>query len=79
MWGPGSTNLDFALYKNGPITERLHYQFRAEFFNVLNHPTFNCDSCIDGTNNNALGDGGFGVITSANDPREIQFALRLMF
>jgi hypothetical protein len=33
VWGPGLRNWDFALYKNGVITEKLNYQFRAEFFN----------------------------------------------
>ena len=79
VWGPGAGNWDFALYKNGPITERFRYQFRAEFFNILNHPSFNCDSCVDHSNNNTLGDTSFGQLTGANDPREIQLALRLMF
>jgi hypothetical protein len=79
VWGPSSWNLDFALYKNGTITDRLKYQFRTEFFNVFNHPSFNCGGCVDGSQNNALGDSSFGVPTNANDPREIQFALRLTF
>jgi hypothetical protein len=70
--GPGNRNWDFALYKNGPITERLHYQFRAEFFNFLNHPSFNNIST-------SLGNGNYGQVTGANDPREIQFALKLNF
>jgi Carboxypeptidase regulatory-like domain len=70
--GPGTRNWDFALYKNGPITERFHYQFRAEFFNVLNHPSFNSIST-------SLGNGNFGQATGANDPREIQFGLKLSF
>jgi Carboxypeptidase regulatory-like domain len=79
VWGPGAGNWDFSLYKNGPITERFRYQFRAEFFNVLNHPSFNCDACIDHSNNNTLGDSSFGQLTGVNDPREVQLALRLMF
>jgi hypothetical protein len=70
--GPGTRNWDFALYKNGPITERFRYQFRAEFFNVLNHPSFNAIST-------GLGNGNFGQVTGANDPREIQFGLKLSF
>jgi len=78
-WGPGGGNWDFALYKNGAVTERLRYQFRTEFFNVLNHPSFNCDGCIDHGNSNTLGDSSFGQPTGTNDPREIQLALRFMF
>jgi len=41
--GPSLINLDFALYKNIAVTkisESFHMQFRAEFFNILNHATF---------------------------------------
>jgi carboxypeptidase family protein len=72
VWGPGVRNWDFALYKNGVITEKLRYQFRAEFFNFLNHPSFNS---ID----TGLGDSAFGQINGANDPREIQFGLKFLF
>ena len=75
VWGPGNRNWDFALFKNGKITERFNYQFRAEFFNFLNHPSFGCTSCIS----NTIGAGNFGQITGANDPREIQFGLKLLF
>ena len=73
VWGPPTKNFDLAVYKNGPIyDEKLRYQFRAEFFNVLNHPSFNNLSA-------GISSGSFGTITGANDPREIQFALRLLF
>ena len=72
VWGPGPRNWDFALYKNGKATERFSYQFRAEFFNVLNHPSFNS---ID----TGVGDGAFGHVNGANDPREIQFGLKMFF
>ena len=38
--GPGFLNLDFAIYKNTKINERFNTQFRAEFFNILNHANF---------------------------------------
>jgi hypothetical protein len=38
--GPTLTNLDIALAKTTSITERLKLEFRAEFFNALNHPEF---------------------------------------
>jgi hypothetical protein len=71
--GPGIDNFDFAVLKNGPVWgERLKYQFRAEFFNILNHPSF---SGVDTT----VTDSAFGRVNGAHDPREIQFALKLTF
>lgn len=74
--GPGLDNLDFALMKNGPIAEKwghtITYQFRAEFFNALNHPSFNG---IDTT----VTDSTFGQVNSAVSPRQIQFGLKLLF
>lgn len=70
--GPGTDNWDLALIKNGPIGERVRYQFRAEFFNILNHASKNG---ID----TGVTDSSFGQVTSASDPREIQFGLKLNF
>ena len=62
------------LYKNFPIRENKEsIQFRAEFFNAFNHVNL---GGIDGT----LEDPTFGDISStANDSREIQFALKVYF
>ena len=70
--GPGTEVIDFGLLKNGPITERVKYQFRAEFFNLFNHANFNS---IDTT----VTDSTFGVVNGAADPREIQFAIKFTF
>jgi len=40
IYGPGYTNVDFSLLKNTRLLEHLGIQFRAEFFNILNHPNF---------------------------------------
>ncbi|HEV2348302.1 MAG TPA: TonB-dependent receptor [Terriglobia bacterium] len=86
--GPGISRLDFSMFKEFQIGDRYRMEFRSEFFNILNHPTFN-----------APGFGGNGVVsvpgstdfTSTNfgkigstrfpfqDPRQIQFALKLYF
>jgi hypothetical protein len=76
VWGPGVANWDFALYKNGPLTERLKYQFRAELFNFLNHPSYGAGTGILDT---GRGDSSYGQITGVGDPREIQFGLKLIF
>lgn len=71
--GPGFWNFDFSVFRTFDIVERLHLQFRAEFFNIFNHADFSNPSAT-------LGNPNFGVITStANNPRTIQGALKLIF
>ena len=40
IYGPGYRNLDFSITKNTQLKEQLTLQFRAEFFNILNHPNY---------------------------------------
>jgi hypothetical protein len=86
--GPGIITWDLSLFKNIPLTERFHLQFRSEFFNILNHPTFNSPGfggngvrSIPGSTDYL--DSNFGKIGSTRfpfkDPRQIQFALKLYF
>jgi hypothetical protein len=71
----GLNNFDWAAVKNtsfGP-EEKLKIQFRAEFFNLFNHPQF-------GPPGNTFGTPTFGVVSSQiNNPRLIQFALKFVF
>lgn len=71
--GPGISNTDFAILKTIPITEAVHADFRAEFFNIFNHTQFfNPDGYVS--------DGAqFGQVTQTRDPRLVQFALKLFF
>ncbi len=73
--GPGLDNYDMALLKNTKFTESKQLQFRAEAFNVFNHTQFNNPS----GNFNNTGSGGFGYVTTANSPRIMQVALKLLF
>jgi hypothetical protein len=80
--GPTLTNLDVALAKITSITERFKLEFRAEFFNALNHPEF-AQPTITNNATNILGPT-FGQITTTGSfrgptPRIGQFALRLSF
>jgi len=73
--GPGLNNSNLALLKNTKISETKEVQFRVEAFNVFNHAQFNNPS---GDFNNT-GQGGFGYVTSARDPRIMQVALKFLF
>jgi hypothetical protein len=70
--GPGYQNVNMSILKNTRFNERVNLQFRAEAFNLFNHPNFNLPD-------NFLGSPTFGRITSARDPRHIQFGLKLLF
>jgi len=82
---PRSTRVDFSVFKDFAIMESVKLQFRAEFFNLFNTPTFGSPGAtISGYNadNTPRNDGVFGKITTmggAYTPRDIQFALKLIF
>jgi hypothetical protein len=73
--GPGVNLLDGSIRKEFATTETQRLEFRAEFFNMLNHPNFSQpDNLIDD------GPGAAGVITSVAIPmRQIQFGLKYRF
>jgi hypothetical protein len=91
--GPGFHRLDFSVFKDISLTERIRMQFRSEIFNIFNHPNFNSPGfggngvvAISGATNFAncaTGRCTFGEIGSTrdapNDSRQIQFALRLIY
>ena len=70
--GPGLEALDVSLQKEWSLRENITVQFRADTFNALNHSNFNLPSRIFGASN-------FGVITSAQDPRQVQLAAKVIF
>jgi hypothetical protein len=71
--GPGLETWDLGADKDFRITERFGLQFRAEFFNTLNHPNF-------GLPNSSIGSTAAGTITGVlTNARLVQFALRLHF
>ena len=80
--GPHFVNTDFSAIKDFPLPYRegMNLQFRAEFFNLFNHPQF----FLPGTSATGMQDlaspSSFGVITqTVNNPRVIQFALKFSF
>ena len=70
--GPGLTNLDISVSRLFKITERIAIQFRAESFNLANHPNFDQPA-------QTFGVAGFGSIPSAQAPRQIQFGAKVRF
>lgn len=68
--GPEFRNWDLSLERHARLTERTNLVFRADFFNLTNHPNFDRPGLIFGTSN-------FGKISSAQNSRQIQFSLRL--
>ncbi|HZD46098.1 MAG TPA: hypothetical protein VE109_08450, partial [Acidobacteriaceae bacterium] len=87
-YGPPLRKFDFSAFKGFQISDRISMQFRAEFFNILNHPNFNAPN-FGGNGVTAIGGSGnftnaaFGQIGSTRDapydPRQIQFALKLYY
>jgi hypothetical protein len=69
--GPGFKSADFSLFKNFRMTESSNLQFRAEFFNALNHGNYDQPGTRPGFS--------FGKILSESNKREIQFGLRMVF
>jgi hypothetical protein len=86
--GPPIKRFDFSTFKDFNFTERYRLQFRAEFFNILNHPNFNAPN-FGGNGVVAIGGSGnftdphFGEVGSTRfapfDPRQIQFALKFYY
>jgi hypothetical protein len=86
--GPGFHRFDFSTFKDIAFSERYKLQFRAEIFNIFNHPNFNAPGfggngvvSISGATN--FTSGNFGEIGSTRDApydsRQIQFALKFYY
>ena len=83
--GPFETNWDFALAKNTYLTERLMMSFRADFFDVFNHPAFQ-DPSAGGYVGQSSGNSGQvnlvgsdAITETLNGPRVIQFSVKFEF
>jgi hypothetical protein len=73
--GPAFTNMDASVFKEVPIKESVHLQFRAEAYNVFNHTQF-----ANPSSGNQAGNSNFTVISaSRNAARIMQFALKLYY
>jgi hypothetical protein len=90
--GFAASQWDFALHRQVYLRERVQLQFRAEFFNILNHPNFGTPVNVLGNPlfghptrmlNRSLGagggDGSFSALYQIGGPRSIQFGMKLSF
>jgi hypothetical protein len=69
--GPGYVQTDISMQKNFPINERMRFQFRTDFLNLVNHPNLAAPNTSLGT--------GMGLINTSQDARQLQFALKFYF
>ncbi|MGC1625442.1 MAG: TonB-dependent receptor [Candidatus Acidiferrales bacterium] len=87
FYGPGLTTVDFSIFKNTrvpKISETFNVQFRAEFFNILNHTNFIGPNFLNGSQNNSVFDfNGAALPTALNQTstssRQIQLGLKLIW
>jgi hypothetical protein len=73
--GPGTINFTTSLYKSFAMTERAHFEFRAESFNTFNHAEF---SSVNATWSNSTG-GQYGQVTGDVGPRVLELGSKLVF
>ena len=90
LTGPGFANLDFSLGKKFPLGEPREFEFRADFFNLTNHPNFATPSSSTGAqivggvivfpdaSGSPAGNAG-QIFRTVTDSRQIQFSLRYRF
>ena len=74
LFGPGYSNWDMSLFKDFRLNERFRLEFRSDFFNALNHPSFS-NPASNISEPTQVGQ----IFSTSSDPRSIQFALRLSF
>ncbi len=72
FFGPGQNNWNIAIARIFPIREQLNFRIRAEFYDAFNHPQWS-------GLNTSITSPAFGSVTSAMDPRTVQFSGRIQF
>jgi len=79
FYGPGLTTVDFSTFKNFQFTERLKLQFRAEFFNILNHTNFAAPNFLNDANVEFDSPNAGVIGTTSTSSRQIQLGLKLVW
>jgi len=73
--GPGRVNFTTSLYKSFAVTERAHFEFRAETFNTFNHTEFSGINTTEGT----TGPENYGQANGTWDPRVMELGAKFVF
>ena len=76
--GPGLAAVDFSLFNNTHLTERMELQFRSEFFNLFNRANLNFPAPIVFTGANYNPSAG-RITRMSTTSRQIQFGMKLIF
>jgi hypothetical protein len=76
--GPGLAEVDFSVFKNTALSERVSLQFRTEFFNLLNRTNLGTPNATVFSGSSISPTAGL-ITTLATTPRQIQFGLKLIF
>src|ERR1043166_5052036 len=80
LYGPGSVNMDFSLFRTFNITERFAMQFRMDAANLFNTPHFcNPGGCGGGVTTGIAASDFLTVTSAKDDERQFRFGLRLSF
>jgi hypothetical protein len=88
IYGPGLKTVDFSIFKNThvpKISEAFSVQFRAEFFNILNHPNLAAPNFLNDANNSIFGPNGNAIATAgvigstSTSSRQIQLGLKFVW
>lgn len=84
FYGPGFADVDFSVFKNTPITERIGTQFRVEMFNIFNrrnlpNPNTTFSSGSFGRIGDTIGDYNGATGIGAGEPFNVQLALKIIF
>jgi hypothetical protein len=76
--GPGLATWDLSFLKETPIRERLHLQFRAELFNLLDRANFNTPNAVAFTPTGVSPTAGV-ILSTSTTSRQVQFGLKLLW
>jgi len=86
LYGAGLKTVEFSIFKNTHVpkfSETFNVQFRAEFFNILNHPNFAAPNFLNDANNSIFDPSGQPIVNAgvnrSTSSRQIQLGLELVW